>query len=77
MSDKRYTITITEQTFEKQIKGKDWEKISTDGKCESTYGYTPEIEKTVAISRRVFEQNTDELHLVNVIKAINNIQNHQ
>ena len=71
MSDSRFKITITETTFEKRFKGKDWMK-GGDGDPES-FGYTPEIVKTVAVERTLYTQNVADLDLVNVIKAVNSM----
>ena len=72
MSDKRFEITITEKTVETKWKGKDWEE-GADASNESGWGYTPEIEKKVDVERTIYKQNTDQLDLVAVIKAINGI----
>jgi len=72
MSDSRYTIVVTEHTFEKQIRGKDWaEGAGTGG--ERNHGYTPEIEKTVSVERELFKQNIAEIDLVEIIKAVNDL----
>lgn len=71
MGDKRYIITIKESCHETRVRGKDWSK-GGDGDPEK-FGYTPEIEKTVLVEREIFSQNTDELDLIAVIKAINKI----
>jgi len=70
-NEKRYTITVTEHAVETVIAGKSWEKDAGEG---GRYGYTPEIEKRTVVVRKVFEQNTDELDLVNVIKAVNGLE---
>jgi len=76
MNDKRYKIEVTEFCFEKRIKGKEWKQV-TDGVLEGggNYAYTPEIEKTVEVERTIFTQNTDDLDLVAVIKAVNGLGN--
>jgi hypothetical protein len=42
-------------------------------RIEDVYGYTPEIEKTVEVSREVLKQNVDTLDLAKVIQVINNL----
>lgn len=67
----RYSITITETVVETKICGKDWGPVN--GNNEQDYAYTPEIEKQVSVERTLYTQNTDELDLSAVIKAINNL----
>jgi hypothetical protein len=69
-NESRYTVTITEHGSEKRTCGTEWEEGA--GK-DGSYGYTPEIEKTVEFSRDVFKQNTEALNLVEVIKAVNGL----
>jgi hypothetical protein len=69
---KRYKITITEIGVETQICGKNWAQ-GADPEKEDGWGYTPEIEKQVNVERKVFEQDTDDLNLVDVIKAVNGL----
>lgn len=71
MSEKRYVVTITEKVVETVIEGKDWRKVSDDPKDK--FAYTPEIEKKVEVKRLVYQQDTDTLNLIDVIKAVNNI----
>ncbi len=75
MMSKRYKIVITEFTQETKAAGREWEKgaePSTEEKPEG-WGYSPEIEKKADIERQIFVQNTDDLDLVEVIKAVNGI----
>ena len=71
----RFTIKITETDTETTFCGGDWEKGAADSTQERPdgYGYSPQIEKKEAITREVFSQNTDDLDLVAVIKAVNGI----
>ncbi len=71
MSATRYKITITEITVETEIEGREWAKV--DGNPDTRYDYTPEIEKRVKVIREIYCQNTDELDLKAVIKAINGL----
>jgi len=71
MSAKRYKIVITEYTSETKTVGNDWKRVSNDDNAK--YGYTPEIQKTVDVERNIYLQNTDELDLGEVIKAINKL----
>lgn len=41
---------------------------------KDVYGYTPEIEKEVAVETKVFEQTVDELDLIGVIAAVNDME---
>ena len=71
----RFVVTIKEVTTETKIRGKDWEqgagKITADN--PEGYGYSPQIEKEVGVTHEIFSQNTDDLDLVAVIKAVNGI----
>lgn len=70
----RYKITITEETQEVKLQGKEWKEGGKIGAGEGDqYGYTPEIEKTVDVTREIYAQNVDTLDLKAVIKAINEI----
>jgi len=67
----RYKIVITEVTQERKICGKQWKPVNGDP--EKRYDYTPEIEKVVDVTREIYAQDTAELDLKAVIKAINGI----
>ena len=71
----RYEITITEHVVETKTVGKEWERGAdkVDEDHPSGWGYTPEIEKKVAVKREIFSQTTEDLNLVAVIKAVNGI----
>ncbi len=70
----RYKITITEETTEVKLQGKQWKEGGKIGVEDGDkYGYTPEIERTVDVTREVYAQNTDTLDLKAVIKAINGL----
>ncbi len=70
----RYKITITEETTEVKLQGKEWAEGGKGGVNDGAkYGYTPEIEKTVEVTREIYTQNTDTLDLKAVIKAINGL----
>jgi hypothetical protein len=75
-----YKITIekTEDVVKKC--GKDWKVVDQVQKksdfddgvyLSDVHGYTPEIEKTVEITEKVFEQTVSYLDLRSVILAIN------
>lgn len=75
-----YTIVIKQVRNMVKTTGKDWtvvgEKAVFSGSVGSTvreYGYTPEIEKRVAVEREVLKQEVDELDLPAVIRAINGL----
>lgn len=68
---KRYKIEITEFTTETQLKGKVWAAVK--GNPDADYGYTPEIEKKVDVERVIYLQNSEELDLGAVIKAVNGL----
>jgi len=67
----RYKIVITEITQERKIRGKEWKPVSDEPKA--SYDYTPEIEKMVDVTREIYAQDTAELDLKAVIKAINGL----
>ncbi len=69
----RYKITITEIGQEKKMVGRTWQKGADLGNGVDGYGHTPEIEKTVEVTREIYTQNTDTLDLKRVIWAINDI----
>ena len=71
MSSKRYEIEITEFTTETKICGKEWKPAN--GNPDVDYRYTPEVEKNVDVKRKIYVQNTDELDLCKVIKAVNGL----
>lgn len=71
MGTKRYKITIIEESVETVIAGKQWAKQNDTAGVD--YAYTPEIEKQQAVTREIYTQNTDELDLIEVIKAVNGI----
>jgi hypothetical protein len=77
-----YTITITRTNAVKKKVGKDWAVIAqvpfTDSlpvtaPLKPVYGYTPAIEKDVEQTVEVLKQTVDDLDLIAVIQAINNI----
>jgi hypothetical protein len=69
--DKRYKIVITEFTTEEKVRGKEWKPVN--GNPDIDYKYTPEITKQIDVERILYTQNTDELDIVHVIKAVNAI----
>ena len=69
MSNKRYIIKIEEHAIETVVRGKEWKPVNNiDG---VDYAYTPEIEKQEKVTRQIYVQNTDNLDLTAVIKAVN------
>lgn len=84
-----YEIKITQRREVVRKAGKEWAQVGTkevarddrftsaEGaaktRTEPTFGYTPEIEKTVPEEREVFSQIVDELDLPAVVKAINKL----
>lgn len=78
-----FEITIKEITSETKTVGSIWEVVGQedsgirDSKGEAVlqnkYGYTPAIEKSVPISRDLYQQTIKDLDLPAVIKAINGI----
>lgn len=73
--DKRYKIEITEFAVEEVVAGREWKQGADMEKTEDPkkWGYTPEIIKKKNVERTAYTQNTDELDLKAVIKAINGI----
>lgn len=70
-----FKITIEEtKTVVKKV-GKEWNRIiKLDEKTGQRYedtGYTPEIEKHVEVTMRIYEQQVAELDLPSVIAAVN------
>jgi hypothetical protein len=70
-TNKRYTIVITEHSIEEVYAGQEWKQGAGDEDSENGYGYTPEIIKKKVVQRELYQQNTDELDLGLVIKAVN------
>ena len=66
----RYRIVIEETGIEAVICGKQWKPMSEGGE----YAYTPEIEKQQEVTRVIYTQNTESLDLIDVIKAVNGIE---
>lgn len=66
----RFEITIKEFSEEKQTRGNEWENGAGD---KGSYGYTPEIMKTVAVERVIYKQNVENINLTDVVKAVNMI----
>ena len=75
MSDKRFTITIMEHTTERKTLPRAWVKDagSDHESASGNFGYAPEVETVVDVSREIYAQNTDDLNLVEVIKAVNKL----
>ena len=79
MSDKRYKITITEYATENTLTSRKWEQGGPDGRRKdeddnpNAWGYTPQIEQRSVVERTVYSQNTDNLDLGEVIKAVNGL----
>lgn len=67
----RYTVKVTATTERVEKVGKEWRQV--DGKPESKYDYTPEIEKTMLRSEQVYEQTVDTLDMAALVKVVNNI----
>jgi hypothetical protein len=70
--NKRYLIEITEIVSETTLTDREWAVINEVGDVRER-GYTPQVETIKKTQREVFKQNTSELDLVAVIKAINEI----
>ncbi len=69
---KRFKITIEEIAEETTLTSANWTIIDTvDG--NNKYGHPPQIKQTEIIKRTVFIQNTNDLDLGNIIKAINGL----
>jgi len=74
MDQARYVVKITEVVQEKRLQGSEWKQgADMDADPDEKWGYTPEIEKTVEVTREIFKQDVNELDLKLVIKAINGI----
>lgn len=71
--NKRYKITITEFADEETLTHREWLK-GGDKPNESGYGYAPQVKQIESVEREAFSQNTDELDLIKVIKAVNGIE---
>lgn len=65
----RYNILITETTQERKLFGKRW--VLGAGETSEDYGHSPEVETVVDVEREIFMQDTSELNLVAIIKAVN------
>jgi len=66
-----FKITIEHETEETQTKGREWKVIGSKENDIPEYGYTPEIQKVVQISRTIYMQTVNELDLPAVIAAVN------
>lgn len=64
-----YKITIEETHAEVQTRGHDWMLLGKQS--DAVYGYTPEIEKHVTVTTKIYEQVVAELDIIGVISAIN------
>ena len=75
-SNKRYTIVITEQCVETVWGGKEWEPgAGEEGEGgERQFGYSPEIRKKEVVTREIYKQDVNRLNLVEVIHAVNLIE---
>jgi len=72
---KRYKITIEEICTEEKLTAREW-KAGAEPKTdenEDGRGYTPQVVEKREVERIIFIQNTNELDLKLVIKAINKI----
>lgn len=70
--NKRYKIVITEMCIDEVQISKSWERIEeVDGNTK--WDYAPETTTKKLVERQIFSQDTDELDLVEVIKAVNGI----
>lgn len=68
----RYKVVIERTEVEETRIGKKWEL--TGPKESAEYGYTPETTSSSSVTRQIFEQVTEDLDLVAVIKAVNKIE---
>lgn len=66
----KYKITIEKTSIKEIPAGRDWERGAGP---DDDYGYTPEIMKKKEVTEQIYIQESDELDLVEVIKAVNNI----
>ena len=72
-----YEITITKKETVKQMVGGDWAIIDVVPVAEGcdamkdVYGYTPQIEREVEVTREILRQEVAQLNLSKVLKAIN------
>lgn len=69
---KRFKITIEEEVVEETLTSAAWTIVDQrDG--DSKYGNPKQIPQTETVTRTIFTQNTAELNLIDVIKAVNGI----
>lgn len=73
LTKKRYKIVVTMYGNELTVGGREWKAGADTTEDEPQAGYTPAIEVIREVERKVFEQQVDELDLVEVIKAVNGI----
>lgn len=64
-----FKITIEEAHDEVQTRGHDWMLLGKQS--DAVYGYTPEIEKHVTVTTKIYEQIVDELDLPLLAALIN------
>lgn len=75
-----FTIVITDTKKVRRIAGREWKVIGQEP-CEHApdqlrdiWGYTPEIEKEVEETNEILRQTRENINVVAVIKAINEIE---
>jgi len=71
-----YEITITKKEMVRQKVGGNWaiiEETPVEGSnaMKNVYGYTPEVEQEVEVTREILRQEVAQLNLSKVLKAIN------
>lgn len=84
-----FKVTIEETKTVVAVSGKEWKPVDTEEvardnqwtakegepktRIKEVFGYTPEIEKRVAVTREVYMQVVDTMNLTAVIAAINDM----
>jgi len=66
-----FKITIEETKEVRKIKPKDWVEGADPKNGQRGYGYAPEVETLVSVTRDVYMQVVENIDLVSVIQAIN------
>lgn len=67
-----FEVRITETKEVRKLCDPEWKLVGKE--ADAKYGYTPAIERTVAVTTDILKQSVEKLNIEAVIKAINNIK---
>ena len=69
----QYKVTVEAVIRRVEKAGKEWQRTSDNP--NDKYAYTPEIEKTVERSVKIFQQTLDHLELPALVAVVNKLPN--